>query len=86
MATVADFAKTTLKLPSRIGIPIFGTNPNDPKNEALFNSEVHNIPAWTVAYGLCILGFSSDKDEKPVWSSVKSIKRKIADFFKQFLP
>jgi len=70
MTTIADFAKTTLKLPSRIGVPIFGSRQNDPKNEALFNTEVHNIPAWTVAYGLCILGFSSDKDEKPVWSSV----------------
>ncbi|MEI7907725.1 MAG: cell division FtsA domain-containing protein, partial [Bacteroidota bacterium] len=85
-ATIADTAKSTLHLPSRIGYPSFGSDPQKPSGETLFKGEIVNIPAWTVAYGLCILGFSSDKETSNGNWSAKNIWKTTLDFFKQFLP
>jgi cell division protein FtsA len=82
---VSDLAKNTLHLPSRIGYPSFGTDPQKQGGDPQFKGEMVNIPAWTVAYGLCILGFSSDK-ETPGGFSIKGIWKAIIEFFKQFLP
>ncbi len=83
---IAEFAKNALRLPSRIGYPAFGSDPAKTNGEQIFKGEIVNIPAWTVAYGLCVLGFSSEKSaggDKPSW---KEIKDRVFNFFKQFLP
>jgi len=86
MSFIADFAKTSLKLPSRIGYPAFGTDPNTAGgSDVASKSEIRNIPAWTVAYGLCILGFSSEKEEKTT-AFMKGFGEKAKDFFEKFLP
>ncbi|MCK9351360.1 MAG: cell division protein FtsA [Candidatus Paceibacterota bacterium] len=85
ISAVSDMAKAALHLPSRIGYPSFGSA--DPRSgDSQFKGEMVNIPAWTVAYGLCILGFSSDKESSGGVPSVKNIKNFLLDFFKQFLP
>jgi cell division protein FtsA len=88
--SITELAKGTLRLPSRIGYPAYGKDPNtahEGGENAIFKSEVKNLPAWTVAYGLCILGFTSDKEEKQAWKhSLKGAQGKMVEFFKQFLP
>ncbi|MCK9352234.1 MAG: hypothetical protein M0P76_05620, partial [Candidatus Pacebacteria bacterium] len=84
ISAVSDMAKTALHLPSRIGYPSFGSDPRS--GDSQFKGEMVNVPAWTVAYGLCILGFSSDKESSGGVPSVKNIKNFLLDFFKQFLP
>lgn len=88
--SIAELAKGTLRIPSRIGYPAYGKDPNtahETGENAIFKSEVKNLPAWTVAYGLCILGFTSEKEDKQAWKhSMKGAQGKMAEFFKQFLP
>lgn len=87
ISAITDFAKASLRLPSRIGYPAFGTDPTKPADgRSIFKGEIRNIPAWTVAYGMCIMGFSSNKEDKNGLASVKALPGKISDFFKQFLP
>jgi len=86
MPLIAEFAKSALRLPSRIGYPSFGADSQKTNNEAIFKGEIINIPAWTVAYGLCILGFSSEKSTSERWWNWKEIKNTLINFFKQFLP
>jgi cell division protein FtsA len=88
--SIVEHAKGTLHIPSRIGYPAYGKDINAGKSagdETIFKGEVKNLPAWTVAYGLCILGFTSEKEEKRAWKhSIKGAKEKTLNFFKQFLP
>lgn len=73
---IEDFAKTTLKLPSRVATI---TQP-DSKN-------VTKDPIWTVAYGLCMLG--SSKEEKinvGLKNTINKASGKITGWIKQFLP
>lgn len=89
--SIAELAKGTLRLPSRIGYPAYGKDPNaaheNKDEDTIFKGEVKNLPAWTVAYGLCILGFTSEKEEKQAWKhSIKGAQGKMMEFFKQFLP
>ena len=83
---IADLAKNALHLPSRIGYPSFGADPQKPNIEAGIKTEMVNVPAWTVAYGLCILGFSSEKSQPEGGSLVTKTTTTVLDFFKQFLP
>ncbi|MCI0542253.1 cell division protein FtsA [bacterium] len=48
--------------------------------------EIKNIPAWTVAYGLCVMGLFAEKEDRGLWSKLRGVGRKIANFLKQFLP
>ncbi|MBI4155902.1 MAG: cell division protein FtsA [Candidatus Zambryskibacteria bacterium] len=75
IATVEDFAKVALRLPSRLA--------------TLSLSDKKNIKdsTWAVAYGLCMLGNS--KEEKVnlgLRPTINSYGMKIFGWFKQFLP
>ena len=83
---IADLAKNALHLPSRIGYPSFGSDPQKPNVESGMKAEMINVPAWTVAYGLCIIGFSSDKSTSEGTSIVKKATGSVVNFFGQFLP
>jgi cell division protein FtsA len=75
-ATIEDFAKIALKLPSRLATLNMGENKGRIKDST-----------WAVAYGLCMLGFS--KEEKQNLGLKNSMNRggqKILNWFKQFLP
>jgi cell division protein FtsA len=76
IGTIEDFAKVSLKLPSRIATINIG-------------DEKHKIKdsTWAVAYGLCLLGFS--KEEKVnlgLRGSMSKSGAKIFGWMKQFLP
>lgn len=76
IGTIEDFAKTSLKLPSRIA-ELFGSN----EKGAIKDS------TWAVAYGLCMLGFS--KEEKlnlGLKNTMNQSGEKIFGWIKQFLP
>ena len=76
IGTIEDMAKISLKLPSRIA----SLNMGDSKSRIKDST-------WAVAYGLCILGFSTEeKKELGVKPTVSQISGKIFDWLKQFLP
>lgn len=75
LATIDDLAKASLKLPSRIAS--LGLNGKDGIKDA----------SWSVAYGLTILGIGNDDTaEQGLSKSGTGILRRIANWFKQFLP
>lgn len=76
IGTIEDFAKVTLKLPSRIASLTGGSEKNTIKDST-----------WAVAYGLCVLGFS--KEEKlnlGLKTTMNQSGEKIISWIKQFLP
>ena len=73
---IEDFAKTALKLPSRIATINFGDKKNNSRDTI-----------WTVAYGLCMLG--SSKEEKinvGLKNTINKAGGKITEWIRQFLP
>lgn len=73
---VEDFAKITLKLPSRIATMNVGNEKSYIKDST-----------WAVAYGLCMLGFSKEeKTSLGIQNSVNRAGGKIFGWLKQFLP
>jgi len=78
LSGIEDMAKTSLRLPARIGSLNLGL----PEKQGLKD------PAWAVAYGLCILGMHADQDT-PIDSSTRifeSSKKTVLAWLKQFLP
>lgn len=76
IGTIEDFAKVSLKLPSRIAHLTLG----DPKTSIKDST-------WAVAFGLCMLGFS--KEEKVnlgLKNTLNKSTEKIFGWLKQFLP
>ncbi|KND49966.1 MAG: cell division protein FtsA [Parcubacteria bacterium C7867-003] len=73
---IEDFAKTTLKLPSRVA----ELNLTDQKTNAKDST-------WSVAYGLCMLGLSKEeKTNLGLRHSGYKIWNKIFNWLKQFSP
>jgi len=76
IGTIEDFAKVTLKLPSRIA-SLTGSGEKSTIKDS----------TWAVAYGLCMLGFSKEeKTNLGLKDSVNRSSEKIFDWIKQFLP
>jgi cell division protein FtsA len=76
IAGIDDFAKTTLKLPSRIATINFGDSKINTKDSI-----------WSVAYGLCMLG--SSKEERinvGLKNTMSKAGGKISEWIKQILP
>ncbi|MEN9613729.1 MAG: hypothetical protein RLZZ347_36 [Candidatus Parcubacteria bacterium] len=78
ITTIEDFAKASLKLPSRIGNITFGPTLGDRFKDA----------TWSVAYGLCILGLSGESEGIKGGSDfvTKDLAKQVGRWFKQFLP
>ncbi len=76
IGTIEDFAKVTLKLPSRIASLNLGGERSRIKDST-----------WAVAYGLCILGFSKeDKVDLGLKPTMNLVSEKVFGWIKQFLP
>jgi cell division protein FtsA len=76
ISMIEDFAKTSLKLPSRIAALPLGDQKGKIKDST-----------WAVAYGLCMLGFSKeDKKELGLSGRFGQTGKKIFGWMKQFLP
>jgi len=74
IATIEDFAKSALVLPSKIA----HLSVNNREN--CFQDSM-----WFVAYGLCIFGFNQTKDSL-AWQGVKKYLHGFFSWFRQFLP
>ena len=74
--SIEDFAKASLKLPSRIA-------------EITLNGEKSSLKdcTWAVAYGLCVVGFSKEeKTNLGIRNTGHKVLGKIFNWVKQFLP
>ncbi|MHB1316795.1 MAG: cell division protein FtsA [Minisyncoccota bacterium] len=75
IGTIEDFAKATLKLPSKIAQINLGEK-----------SRIGDS-TWSVAYGLCMVGFSKDtQHDIGIKGNTQDVLKKIFNWFKQFLP
>jgi cell division protein FtsA len=74
ISTIEDFAKESLKLPSKIATPTLSSA-----------QETFQDSSWFVAYGLCIFGFNQTRESKTA-KQFSSVGRGLLDWFKQFLP
>ncbi|MEX0931274.1 MAG: cell division protein FtsA [Candidatus Paceibacterota bacterium] len=77
VTTIEDLAKASLRLPSKIGTLHVSAG-----------NRGHVIDStWSVAYGLCIYGFTTgDEHSLGATRAVKKFFGSIASWFKQFLP
>lgn len=73
---VQEIAKSSLNLPSMISRPELIQTSRNTLKDAI----------WSVAYGLCILHFSSSSDEREVKTNPFGIFKKFGAWLKQFLP
>ncbi len=74
---IGDLARTTLRLPSRIATVSFGENIKGQIKDA----------SWSVAYGLCVLGFENgDAEATSGIQFIKETRKGLINFFRQFLP
>lgn len=80
LTSISEFAKDTLKLPSKISEIQLNGN---------IKSPVRNV-VWAVSYGLCLLGFTNaDENSIGIQQGLKfarSTTRGIMSWVKQFLP
>lgn len=75
IGTIEDFAKASLRLPSKIAQINLGEK-----------SRIGDS-TWSVAYGLCMVGFSKDTQQDiGIKSSTQDAFKKVFSWFKQFLP
>ncbi|NTV44746.1 MAG: cell division protein FtsA [Candidatus Yonathbacteria bacterium] len=75
---IEDFAKSTLKLPSKVAYM------DSMKNTKYKTTDT----SWSVAYGLCIMGIGHNEDSSGIRliSKSKGGAKNIGQWFKQFLP
>ncbi|MSU55234.1 MAG: cell division protein FtsA [Candidatus Taylorbacteria bacterium] len=74
--TIGDFAKASLKLPSRIaGVSLNEGNKGQIKDAS-----------WSVAFGLCILGLNEDDRITDGVGTIKVASNEIFKWLKKFLP
>lgn len=74
---IEDLAKSSLKLPSKVASVSYE---RDGKKEQLKDA------SWSVAYGLCVWGLSSEDDTSLGWRLAHTTKNKIINWIKKFLP
>jgi cell division protein FtsA len=74
--TIDALAKSSLRIPSKIGAITFG----DPTNRGQIKDA-----SWSVAYGLCLIGFENDEESTQNFGVMKKTTD-ILGWFKQFLP
>lgn len=72
---VEDVSRYTLKLPSKTATISFGSDMRGVKDAI-----------WSVAYGLCILGFTQGDEPSLGVKIARTTKNNILDWIKQFLP
>jgi cell division protein FtsA len=79
IATIEDFARVTLKLPSKKANSNFSEQTNEQMRGKVRDS------SWAVAYGLCIWGAGAEEDSVGV-KIAKKTGGNIIQWIKQFLP
>lgn len=74
--TIEELAKSSLKLPSKIASFNLGENTRNIIKDA----------SWSVAYGLCILGFSPEDSMPSGVKVMNQARNNVVGWLKQFLP
>ena len=86
IAMIEDIARAYLKLPSKSGDLLC----DESDSKCLPNTVDMKNSSWSVAFGLCIFGLTSDKEGRISSGSmlrvIKELKNKVLKFFTQFLP
>lgn len=75
ISSIEDFAKSALKLPSKVAIPEISKNQKGAAKDS----------SWFVAYGLCIYGFEHLRRERSA-KMLKTVRDQVLSWVKQFLP
>jgi cell division protein FtsA len=78
LSGIEEMAKSALRLPARVGLA----------GLSIPDKQIFKDSAWSVAYGLCILGLHADED-LPIDSSSRIFehsKKTVIAWLKQFLP
>ncbi|OIO32135.1 MAG: cell division protein FtsA [Candidatus Yonathbacteria bacterium CG_4_10_14_3_um_filter_47_65] len=78
ISTIEDFAKASLRLPSKRATSEIAEMQSSGKNI--------NDSSWFVAYGLCIYGFNQTMTRAPIMKMIGPHQRRIFAWLKQFLP
>jgi len=76
VTTIEDLAKATLQLPTKIGQLHIATS----SKGFIVDS------TWSVAYGLCIWGFTGEKPANSAQALLSKKASTLVEWFKQFLP
>ena len=76
VTSIEDIAKAALRLPSKVGTISFETQSRINLRDS----------SWAVAYGLCILGFTQDKEPSMGIKMIGMTKNRIIEWVKRFLP
>lgn len=89
VTTIKDLAKAYLKLPSRISSP--SEQQSSDAREGRSDTVQIKDAMWSVAYGLCAIGFASTDggvlNTRPgFFTSLRRLFRSIGNWFSQFLP
>lgn len=86
ISMIEDIAKAYLKLPSKSGNLLC----DESDSKCLPNTVDMKNSSWSVAFGLCIFGLTSDKEgyvsSGSMLKILKELKNKVVKFFTQFLP
>jgi len=86
ISVIEDIAKAYLKLPSKSGDLLC----DDGDSACLPNTVDMKNSSWSVAFGLCIFGLTSDKEgyvsSGTLLRAIKQMKTSVVKFFTQFLP
>ena len=77
LGNIENYAKTTLRLPSRIGSLMLPQQQNQ--------KFTIKDASWSVAYGLCILGLTDEQEPMGI-QFAKATRNKLVAWFRQFLP
>lgn len=76
IASIEDIARAALRLPSKVGSIGFETQSRISLKDS----------SWSVAYGLCILGFTQGKEPSIGIKMVHQTKNRIIEWVRRFLP
>jgi len=76
VTSIEDIARAALRLPSKIGSISFENQPRVSLRDS----------SWSVAYGLCILGFTQGKEPPAISKIIEKIKTTVVEWIKRFLP
>ena len=78
LADIETFAKDSLKLPAKIGLPVIPLKIHD--------KQIHN-PRWATALGLCVLGSTGDLNPESKNSPIRrTLTHPVLRWLKSFLP
>ncbi len=85
LVSLNEIAKASLRLPAQVGIPFHGRDGVVPPRQ--FKEKILDVPEWSVALGLCIAGFTEEKNKnRPAREIFSAVIRALKRWLSPFLP